>query len=77
MNLIGELMGFIAVMATIVLIYKFLVERTRYKKREAEDTAAENADLLQRLEVLEERVRVLERIVTDDSSSLRDRISGL
>ncbi len=69
----------IVVVAIIVwAAYDYFVRRTKHAgeaRRHAD--AAENAELLRRLEELEERVRVLERIVTDEPSNLRDRISGL
>lgn len=42
-----------------------------------EETAKSNAEMLQRLSTLEERVRVLERIVTDERYDLERRFREL
>ncbi len=68
----------IVVVAIIGLAYEYLVHRTnRRDERRREDEASEKAEMMRRLDALEERVRVLERIVTDQSSTLRDRFSDL
>lgn len=69
----------IVVVAIVVgAVYDYFVRRMKHAeeaRRHAD--AQENAELLRRLDELEERVRVLERIVTDEPSNLRDRFSGL
>lgn len=74
----GGVFGFIVTIVAIIAFGKVLVESMRHRRQSAaEEAESANAELVERLEALEERVRVLERIVTDDSSALRDRISGL
>lgn len=59
-------------------VYDYFVRRMKHaEEARGHADAAEKAELLRRLEELEERVRVLERIVTDEPSNLRDRFSGL
>lgn len=66
------------VMTVVGLTYQYMVERMKYKEdRRGRDETAEGSDMARRLAELEERVRVLERIVTDESSNLRDRFSDL
>jgi len=50
--------------------------RSREQSRSSSDESA-NAGLVQRLEQLEERVRVLERIVTDDRFELKQQFKDL
>ena len=67
----------IAIVA-IVFGYKLLATRLRQQhvSRNTE-TEAVNVDLRQRLEQLEERVRVLERIVTDERYDLKQQFKDL
>lgn len=62
----------------MALTYDYFVKRhDRGERRRREEVETENAELVRRLDELEDRVRVLERIVTDESSNLRDRFSEL
>jgi hypothetical protein len=67
----------IAIVA-IVFGYKLIATRMRQhhvsRNSEAESV---NVDLRQRLEQLEERVRVLERIVTDERYDLKQQFKDL
>ena len=58
--------------------YKLIVSwmRSREQSRSNSDESA-NAALVQRLGELEERVRVLERIVTDDRFELKQQFKDL
>lgn len=69
----------IVVVAIVVwAVRDYFVRRMKHaEEAHRHADATENAELLRRLEELEERVRVLERIVTDEPSNLRDRFSGL
>jgi hypothetical protein len=49
--------------------------RSREQSRSSDESA--NAGLVQRLEQLEERVQVLERIVTDDRFELKQQFKDL
>ena len=70
---------FLIVVIALSFGYKLIVAwmRSREQYRRADESGSENAALLQRLEQLEERVRVLERIVTDDRSELRQQFKDL
>ena len=46
-------------------------------RREEPAHASEAADMLARVDVLEERIRVLERIVTEKNHDLKDQIDSL
>ena len=46
-------------------------------RRENPAYASEAADMLARVDVLEERIRVLERIVTEKNHDLKDQINSL
>lgn len=60
------------------LTYELLVRRMRHTEaRRAQADDAVNRELGRRLDELEERIRVLERIVTDRHSTLADRIAEL
>ena len=64
----------IAIVA-IVFTYKLIRLVVLHKSTRRDDTA--NADLLNRLGEVEERVRVLERIVTDERHDLRQQFKDL
>lgn len=60
------------------LVYDYLVRRLKYREKlRSSEEESFNAELVQRLDTLEERVRVLERIVTDESAGLRDRFTQI
>lgn len=64
----------IAIVA-IVFTYKLIRLAMLRQPTRRDDTA--NTDLLNRLAEVEERVRVLERIVTDDRHDLRQQFKDL
>jgi uncharacterized membrane protein len=69
---------FVIAIVVIVFGYKLLATSVRRKHAvQEEHVGAENADLRQRLEQLEERVRVLERIVTDERYDLKQQFKEL
>ena len=68
------------ILAIIALVLVFKLVRTVMLSKHAnlsrrDDTA--NAELAERLNQVEERVRVLERIVTDDSTDLKQQFKDL
>lgn len=69
---------FVLAIVVLVLLFKlfdsYFRSRAGRREAEAEETARAAVD---RLAELEERVRVLERIVTDDSFELRRRFRDL
>jgi hypothetical protein len=66
----------IAIVA-LVLIYNLLktLFRQKHVRRSVDDGV--NAELAQRLQQVEERVRVLERIVTDERFDLKQQFKDL
>jgi hypothetical protein len=69
---------FVIVCVALSFAYKLLAGwmRNREHDRRSGESAA-NSELLQRLEQLEERVRVLERIVTDERFDLKQQFKDL
>jgi hypothetical protein len=57
--------------------YKLISSWMRSREQSRGSDASANAGLVQRLEQLEERVRVLERIVTDDRFELKQQFKDL
>ena len=71
---------FVIVIVIVSFIYKLVAVwmRSRELSRSNDDSANANAALMQqRFGQLEERVRVLERIVTDDSRRVSHEIEAL
>ncbi len=70
---------FVIVITILGFIYKLLATWMRGREYRSHDESANaNAALMQqRLEQLEERVRVLERIVTDDRFELKQQFKDL
>jgi hypothetical protein len=60
----------------IVFVYRLLQARMRYRNAEPKDDAAA-AEARTRLDSLEERIRVLERIVTDERYDLKREFKDL
>jgi phage shock protein B len=69
----------VVVVPSLVKLMLSSRERRRHSRAEEEvqQVRGENAELLTRLDELEERIRVLERIVTDDRYELRRRFRDL
>jgi hypothetical protein len=69
---------FVIVIIALSFGYKLLAAwmRSREQSRRSTDESV-NSDLLQRLAHLEERVRVLERIVTDERFDLKQQFKDL
>lgn len=68
------------VIAVLFLSFAYrLIVTLLQRKNQRSDAAAEavNAELRQRLEQMEERVRVLERIVTDERFDLKQQFKDL
>ena len=71
---------FVIVIVIVSFIYKLLTAflRSREYRRSNDESANESTAAMQhRLEQLEERVRVLERIVTDDRFELKQQFKDL
>jgi adenine-specific DNA methylase len=69
---------FVIVIIVLSFLYKLvsLALQNKHQSRNREDEAA-NGELLKRLEEVEERVRVLERIVTDERFDLKQQFKDL
>jgi hypothetical protein len=61
----------------LVFLFKFLNTMMLRKHAAPRRDAQADAELLQRLNQVEERVRVLERIVTDDRYDLKQQFKDL
>jgi phage shock protein B len=70
---------FLIVIVIVGSVTKLLMAwmRSKESRRSSDESANENAALIQQLERLEERVRVLERIVTDDRFELKQQFKDL
>jgi hypothetical protein len=68
---------FVIVVIALSFGYKLIAAfmRSREQSRSSDESA--NAGLVQRLEQLEERVQVLERIVTDERFELKQQFKDL
>jgi cell division protein FtsB len=65
------------VIAIIFIVFAYKVVTLRVHRRHVRNDDAERAAWQQQLEQLEERVKVLERIVTDDRYDLKRQIDEL
>lgn len=72
MNTLFYVVLIVAIVMTADTFQKYLKAKTVQKKND-DETSAE----LEKLEQLEERIRVLERIVTEDRRDLRSEIDRL
>ncbi|HEX5047672.1 MAG TPA: hypothetical protein VFX89_11165 [Gammaproteobacteria bacterium] len=61
----------------MVLAYKLASRMLQNRASRPTETPEANADLIRQIADLEERVRVLERIVTDDRTDLRKQFNEL
>ena len=68
---------FALAMVAIVMIFKLIRTVIVHKSRAPRRDDSVNAELLQRLKEVEERVRVLERIVTDERYDLKQQFKDL
>jgi len=69
---------FVIVCVALSFGYRLIAAWIRSREyRRTDESANANAALVQRLEQLEERVRVLERIVTDDRYELKQQFKDL
>lgn len=71
-----HLFEFVFALVAMVLLFK-LVSRAMHQKQLAPRDDGVNAELMQRLGEVEERVRVLERIVTDERFDLKQQFRDL
>ena len=68
---------FAIALISLVLIFKLIKLAIVHGKRTPRQDDSINAELLERLNQVEERVRVLERIVTDDRYDLKQQFKDL
>ncbi|RPI56637.1 MAG: hypothetical protein EHM50_12105 [Lysobacterales bacterium] len=68
---------FALAMVALVLIFKLVRLAITHGKRPPRRDDPVNAELLERLAQVEERVRVLERIVTDERYDLKQQFKDL
>lgn len=69
---------FVIVIIALSFVYRLIAAWMRNRQyRSSDESASANAVLVQRLEQLEERVRVLERIVTDERFDLKQQFKDL
>ena len=67
---------FVIAIVALVFLYKLITAWLRHRGSQPAADAT-NAELLQRLAEVEERVRVLERIVTDERFELKQQFRDL
>ncbi|HEY8520366.1 MAG TPA: hypothetical protein VIN61_09810 [Gammaproteobacteria bacterium] len=65
------------VLAIIILAFSFKLLESWIKHRQQSRSAEGEIELLKRLDAIEERVKVLERIVTDERFDLRREFKNL
>jgi C4-dicarboxylate-specific signal transduction histidine kinase len=71
---------FVLAIVSLVLLYKVVAAyfASRFQQRNAQEREHTEADVyLERLRQLEERIRVLERIVTDEQLDLKRQFRNL
>lgn len=68
---------FVITIILIPFVYKLVSAWIRSRAQQRRTDESVNSDLLQRLGQLEERVRVLERIVTDERFDLKQQFKDL
>ena len=68
---------FALAIVALILIFKLIRLAIVHGKRPARRDDAVNAELVERLRQVEERVQVLERIVTDDRYDLKQQFKDL
>ena len=64
-------------LVALILIYKLVRTAIVHNQRAPRRDDAANAELLERLRQVEERVQVLERIVTDERYDLKQQFKDL
>ena len=79
-----QLFGMLFVLAILAIIFRYPYGRNRRHRRAEREHEEElrtvnehNADLRRQIDQLEERIRVLERIVTDDPNELKRQFRDL
>jgi hypothetical protein len=68
---------FALALAAIVLVFKLIRTVIVHKSRAPRRDDSVNVELMERLNQVEERVRVLERIVTDERYELKQQFKDL
>jgi len=68
---------FYVVLIVAVVMTADTIQKVYKMRHEKKDNDQQTDDELARLDQLEERIRVLERIVTEDKHDLRREINGL
>ena len=78
---VQEVVGMLFALAVLVIIFGFPGRRRKNRRRDQEELdeslRQQNSELLDQLKRLEERIKVLERIVTDDPNDLRRQFRDL
>jgi TolA-binding protein len=70
---------FVITILVLSFVYKLVSAALQHRSQQRGDASADvaNTELRQRLEQMEERVRVLERIVTDERFDLKQQFKDL
>lgn len=74
LNIFAFIVCVVAIGCTTALLSQYMKERAE-RRRSADDEVP--SDMQQQLDELEERIRVLERIVTENRIDLREQIDRL
>ena len=69
-------MGFVVMIVLIACTTSVIMEYLKTQRRK-KDTDAESGDMAAQMDALEERIRVLERIVTENKFDLKREIDKL
>lgn len=71
------ILGIIFLVFSFRLLSQYIKQRGEDRRAKNDAAKDENSDLVRQLQQLEERVKVLERIVTDDPDDLRRQFRDL
>ena len=68
---------FVLALVTIVMCANILQTYLKQKKQKVPDNSEELEETLQKIDLLEERIQVLERIITENRFDLKSEIDSL
>ncbi len=68
---------FVLLLVTIVMCANILQTYLKQKKQEVPDSNEELEETLKKIDLLEERIQVLERIITENRFDLKSEIDAL
>ena len=74
MNIFAFVVTVVAIGCTTALLSQYMKYRARNRKH---DEGESGSDMQQKLDDLEERIRVLERIITEEKVDLKEQINRL